>query len=98
MPQDKSYAGEAPSYVNTQFIKDSSGPHGKNIQEGFDDAGLRDGLKAALASEPGSKNDPSRLAEQQFERSQNAPSNGAGPKDTSLSKDGQFDALKQAPA
>merc|ERR1712000_381989 len=55
----KSNAGAAPTYIAPQYASES-GPHGKNITEGFDDAGTRDGLKAALAAEPGSKDDPSR--------------------------------------
>lgn len=96
--QDQSSAGTAPSYVSNQYARDSSGPHGKNIHEGFDDAGVRDGLKAALASEPGSKDDPSRLAEKQFEQSQNSASRAGGPRQTGLATESQYDVLKDSSA
>ena len=60
-------ADSAPTYVNNQYIRDDSGPHGKNLKEGdWDDSKAADGLKKALASEPGSMDDPSRVAEKQF--------------------------------
>ncbi|KAJ4856574.1 hypothetical protein T069G_09942 [Trichoderma breve] len=55
--------GEAPGYVADQYIKDTKGPHGKNIKEGVDEgkAGEKnDGLARALRAEPGSEDDPSR--------------------------------------
>ncbi|CAG9994042.1 unnamed protein product [Clonostachys byssicola] len=61
-----SYGGEAPSYVNSQYV-DTHGPKGKNLHEGFDDSGTRDGIQAAMNAKIGSKNDPSRLAENKFE-------------------------------
>ena len=54
-----SNAGTAPTYVNSQG-KDMSGPHGKNISEG-----IKDG-KEVSGQDIGGKNDPGRLAEQQF--------------------------------
>lgn len=94
----QSHAGTAPSYISSQYARDTSGPHGKNIHEGFDDSGVRDGLKAALAAEPGSKDDPSRLAEQQFEQNQNVPGRAAGPKQADLSTATKYDALRDASA
>merc|ERR1712054_477130 len=44
----KSNAGAAPTYVASQYAVDQSGPHGKNITEGFDDAGAQDGTQKAL--------------------------------------------------
>ncbi|CAH0044427.1 unnamed protein product [Clonostachys solani] len=69
MPE--SYAGEAPSYVNSQYV-DTHGPKGKNLHEGFDDSGTRDGIQAAMNAKIGSKNDPSRLAESKIELRNNA--------------------------
>ncbi|VUC28153.1 unnamed protein product [Clonostachys rosea] len=62
----ESYAGEAPSYVNSQYV-DTHGPKGKNLHEGFDDSGTKDGIQAAMKAKIGSKDDPSRLAESKFE-------------------------------
>jgi hypothetical protein len=89
----KSNGGTAPSYVENQYIKSSGGPHGKNITEGFDDSKTEDGLKKALNSEPGSENDPSRVAELQFQQNQTAAGRDAGPKQTGLANESSFDAL-----
>ncbi|KAH7254106.1 uncharacterized protein BKA55DRAFT_593717 [Fusarium redolens] len=88
----ESLAGSAPSYVNNQYIKES-GPHGKNLKEGIDDSNTKDGLKKALESEPGSQDDPSRLAEQQFQQNQTAAGRDAGPKQSELEGKTAFDAL-----
>lgn len=85
-------AGTAPTYVNAQYIK-SSGPHGKNLTEGFDDSKTEDGVQKAFNATPGSINDPSRQAELQFELNQNAQSRGAGPKQGELTNETKFDAL-----
>ncbi|KAL6920875.1 hypothetical protein ACHAPO_004443 [Fusarium lateritium] len=86
-------SGTAPSYVENQYIQSSGGPHGKNATEGFDDSKTKDGLKLALESEPGSENDPSRLAEQQFQERQNAVGRDAGPRQSALSSETPFDSL-----
>ncbi|KAF4344323.1 hypothetical protein FBEOM_1717 [Fusarium beomiforme] len=88
----KSLAGTAPSYVENQYIK-GSGPHGKNIKEGIDDSNTKDGLKKALESEPGSQDDPSRVAELQFQLHQTAAGRDAGPKQSGLEDKTAFDAL-----
>ncbi|KAH7152853.1 hypothetical protein EDB81DRAFT_757882 [Dactylonectria macrodidyma] len=86
--------GAAPTYVNSQFSQDSTGPHGKNLQEGdWDESKGKDGLQKALNAEPGSKNDPSRLAEQQFQLQQGVGGPGAGPREAELTKKTAFDAL-----
>ncbi|UZP34728.1 hypothetical protein NXS19_002544 [Fusarium pseudograminearum] len=90
---DSANGGNAPSYVENQYIKSSGGPHGKNIGEGFDDPKAKDGLKLALESEPGSENDPSRLAEQQFQERQNAVGWDAGPRQRALSSETPFESL-----
>jgi hypothetical protein len=89
----KSLAGTAPSYVENQYIKAPGGPHGKNLKEGIDDSNTKDGLKKALGSEPGSQDDPSRLAEQQFQQNQTAAGRDAGPKQSELEGKTAFDAL-----
>ncbi|KAI6776280.1 hypothetical protein HG530_000225 [Fusarium avenaceum] len=85
-------ADTAPSYVDNQYVK-GSGPHGKNLKEGIDYSNTEDGLKKALASEPGSEDDPSRLAELQFQRNQSAVGRDAGPKQGELSGKTAFDGL-----
>jgi len=91
-------AGTAPTYVSNQYIRDTKGPHGKNVQEGFDDAGTKDGLKAALAAEPGSEQDPSRLAEYQLDLKNNAKSAQAVPRDSTVTNETKYDALNETSA
>ncbi|KAJ4165728.1 hypothetical protein LMH87_007348 [Akanthomyces muscarius] len=70
--------GAAPSYLVDTQLRDQGGPHGKNIrEENLDLLDNRDGLKRALRSEPGSEDDPSRLAEQQMQGRNAIP--GAAP-------------------
>lgn len=51
--------GPAPTYVNSQRYRDPAGPHGKNLKEGgFEGSGT----EAGPLPEPGSMEDPSRVA------------------------------------
>ncbi|KAI8961526.1 hypothetical protein F5Y11DRAFT_326100 [Daldinia sp. FL1419] len=61
----RSNVDTAPSYVQSQFIKDKAGPHGKNITED-DSIGTEDRSKNTSFSEFGTKNDPGRAAENKF--------------------------------
>ncbi|KAI0914179.1 hypothetical protein F4823DRAFT_558195 [Ustulina deusta] len=59
-------ARAAPTYVENQYRRDPSGPHGRNITED-DSIGTEDQAKnASLVAEIGSKDDPSLLAERKF--------------------------------
>ncbi|KAI3394679.1 hypothetical protein diail_2426 [Diaporthe ilicicola] len=65
--------GTAPTYVSNQYIRDSGGPHGKNITEDSE----MTGRPAKFNVEPGSKEDPGRLAEQDLRLKQSgAPGTG----------------------
>ncbi|KAF6828217.1 hypothetical protein CMUS01_08671 [Colletotrichum musicola] len=75
-------AGAAPTYVNNQYIRDQSGPHGKNITEGLDANDTKDGVQEAFKSEVGGENDPSRAAERHFQLSQTKGARDAGPRQT----------------
>lgn len=87
-------AGTASSYANPDLHKHSRGPHGKNAKEGdWDDSKTEDGLKKALESEPGSENDPSRLAEQKFQRDRSALGRDAGPRQADLATQTKYDSL-----
>ncbi|KAK3181220.1 hypothetical protein K4F52_007496 [Lecanicillium sp. MT-2017a] len=90
----------APSYVESQYIRDNAGPHGKNIHEAkLDDSELHDGLKRALRSEPGSQDDPSRLAEQRFQFQDSAAPGGQGPRENAVGSNtafGKLDGEKEA--
>lgn len=92
-------AGTAPSYVdaNERAMEQSDRPKGRNIQEGgFDDSAPN----ASFNAEIGSKDDPSLLAEQKFERenAQTAGDSAGGPRQSELSGDGQYDSLRDESA
>jgi len=88
-----SNVGTAPTYVNSQYV-DAGGPKGKNLHEGGFES--RDANNASFNSEIGSKNDPSRLAEQKFQR-QNADYDGeAGiPRQDGVLEDNAYETLKR---
>lgn len=87
-------AGTAPSYVNSQY-RDSSGPHGKNLKTDgtWDASEAQDGIQKALDAEPGSENDPSRIAQQQMRLNQSRSGPDAGPKQGEVTSKTAFDAL-----
>ena len=73
-----------------QIARDNAGgPHGKNLTEGgFEGSGPGDSIEA----EPGSKDDPARLAEGKFEK-QNSAGAGSGPRQGVVSAEQPFGAL-----
>ncbi|KAL6854507.1 hypothetical protein J3F83DRAFT_484438 [Trichoderma novae-zelandiae] len=93
-----SAAGTAPGYVVDQYLTDTKGPHGKNIKEGIDEGESRgkdsDGLKKALRAEPGSEDDPSRLAERQMFERDSLGAGGAGPRQGGLEGGTKYDKLE----
>ncbi|KAL9030663.1 MAG: hypothetical protein Q9180_006880 [Flavoplaca navasiana] len=89
-----SKADTAPGYVaSVQSIPAQTGkPHGKNIKEGgseFDEA-----KNTSFESEIGSKEDPGRAAEEQFQTTAQTSAGGKGPPQSGLTKDGQYDVLE----
>ncbi|KAI5865390.1 hypothetical protein GGS23DRAFT_559007 [Durotheca rogersii] len=58
-------AAAAPSYVQSQYASDPSGPHGRNVRED-DDIGTDGRYTNASFSEFGTRGDPGRAAEQKF--------------------------------
>jgi hypothetical protein len=92
-------AGAAPGYIADQYIKDTKGPHGKKIKEGIrDDKGSSkedsDGLQRALRAEPGSEDDPSRLAERQMLQGNSMGARGSGPRQSEVAGESMYDVLK----
>ncbi|KAF6806329.1 hypothetical protein CSOJ01_08905 [Colletotrichum sojae] len=87
-------AGTAPTYVNNQYIRDQSGPHGKNITEGFDTKNTKDGVQEAFKSEVGGENDPGRAAERHFQLSQTKAARDAGPRQTETGSQTVYDKLE----
>ncbi|KAL7922200.1 hypothetical protein ACQKWADRAFT_313402 [Trichoderma austrokoningii] len=94
-------AGEAPGSAADQGVKDTKGPHGKKIKEGISDdkaGGDRkkdsNGLQRALRAEPGSEDDPSRLAERQMLQGRMG-SGGAGARQSEITGETRFDVLER---
>ncbi|KAG8409927.1 hypothetical protein J3458_019000 [Metarhizium acridum] len=91
---DDSTAELAPSYINSQYISDKGGPHGKNLKEGgFDNQGVQDGVRKAFDSEPGSVDDPGRLAEVKFEQREATNPRVATSRDVGLKTGTAYDGL-----
>lgn len=65
--------------------------HSKNLEGSWDESKTQDGLQKALNSEPGSEDDPGRLAELKFQQQQ--AGGGAGPREGKLSTKSGYDAL-----
>ncbi len=87
-------AGDAPGYVaSVHSVPAQSGkPHGKNITEGgseFDEA-----KNTSYSGEIGSKEDPGRAAEEQFQTKTQTSAGGKGQPQSGLTKDGQYDVLE----
>ncbi|OTB18790.1 hypothetical protein K445DRAFT_314649 [Daldinia sp. EC12] len=61
----RSTANAAPTYVQSQYLKEKGGPHGKNLTED-DSIGTEDKSKNTSFSEFGTKNDPGLAAENKF--------------------------------
>ncbi|KAG5981704.1 hypothetical protein E4U55_002629 [Claviceps digitariae] len=73
----------APTYINSQYISDPHGPHGKNLkEEDFDYQQVLDGQRRTFEAEPGSVNDPGRWAEVKFEKKNAATPRAAASKDS----------------
>ncbi|KAI0397007.1 hypothetical protein F5Y17DRAFT_455399 [Xylariaceae sp. FL0594] len=90
-----SHVEPAPSYVNTQYHRDPHGPHGKNITED-NSIGTEDRSKnASFSAEIGSKDDPGRLAEQEFTLGDSAPAGKPPGRDHSKvsTETGRYDGL-----
>jgi len=93
---ESSSAGVAPYAMTHHENLSDLKPKGKNLEEGgFDD----NAPNASFKYDIGSKNDPGLAAEQKFAR-QNARSAGeaGGPRDSEISGDGGYDALKDEEA
>ncbi|KAL8768002.1 MAG: hypothetical protein Q9209_005673 [Squamulea sp. 1 TL-2023] len=89
-----SKADNAPGYVaSVQSDPAQTGkPHGKNVTEGgFDSDNTKN---ASFESEIGSKDDPGRAAEEQFQTTAQTSAGGKGQPQSGLTKDGQYDVLE----
>ncbi|KAL8913739.1 MAG: hypothetical protein Q9171_001473 [Xanthocarpia ochracea] len=88
-----SKADPAPGYVASVYSEpaQTGKPHGKNITEGGFDPD--DSKNASLTSDIGSKDDPGRAAEEQFQTAAQTSAGGKGQPQFGLTKDGQYDVL-----
>lgn len=84
-----SAAGTAPTYANNQYTRDSGGPHGKNITEDPD----MTGRPAKFNVEPGSKEDPGRVAEQDLRLKQTRGAPGTGERQDAAGNQQPYAAL-----
>jgi len=87
-----SSAGAAPSYVSDVYLKDPSGPHGKNIKED-NSIGTEDKTKNTSFSEFGTNNDPGMAAEQKFALADAAAASSTGARQTAQDGKTPYDAL-----
>ncbi|KAG6025801.1 hypothetical protein E4U41_001453 [Claviceps citrina] len=88
----------APSYISSQYISDTHGPHGKNLNEGgIDHQQAVYGQRKAFEAEVGSINDPGRLGEAKFEQMDAVtPRAAASSKDSNeLSTNTAYDGLER---
>lgn len=80
----------APTYVSSSFVRDTGGPHGKNLKEGgFEGSGTGKGNLA----EPGSLGDPGRVAEAHFAKINKEVGREAGPRQGKLDNEQPYGAL-----
>lgn len=82
-------ASTAPTYVNNQYNSNSGGPHGKNITEDPE----MTGRPAKFNVEPGSKDDPGRVAEQDLRLKQTRGAPGTGERQDGVDNQQPYGAL-----
>lgn len=82
-------AGTAPTYVNNQYAGGVGGPHGKNITEDPE----MTGRPAKFNVEPGSKEDPGRVAEQNMRLKQTGGAPGTGERQDGVDNQQPYGAL-----
>ncbi|KAL8971691.1 MAG: hypothetical protein Q9197_003147 [Variospora fuerteventurae] len=90
-----SNAEAAPGYVSSVMSDPAARtgkPHGKNITEGGFEPD--DAKNASFTSEIGSKDDPGRAAEEQFQTKAVGSAGAKGPRQEGVTGDGQYDALE----
>ncbi|RWA10230.1 hypothetical protein EKO27_g4865 [Xylaria grammica] len=95
MPRETGSRGAhtAPSYVESQYRRDPSGPHGKNIKED-DSIGTGDTAKnASFTAGIGSKDDPSLLAERKFGQANSVAPGSLGGRERTVDDKTTYDVL-----
>ncbi|KAI1768033.1 hypothetical protein GGR53DRAFT_32985 [Hypoxylon sp. FL1150] len=91
--KDEDYNGApAPTYVQSQYIKNPAGPHGKNIKED-DSIATEDKTKNAGVSKAGTAEDPGRAALDQFARANTAHAASTAGRDKKIDNEQPFAPL-----
>jgi len=88
-------AGQAYASVAGSGLPDTQKPKGSNLSEGGFDSGAPN---ASFNTDIGSKKDPGRVALQEMADNVPVPGVASGPRQTEITNDGQFDALKDESA
>ena len=83
---------QAPTYVNSQYLRDSSGPHGKNLKED-DSIATDDKNKNTSFSQFGTKDDPGAVAAQKFTQANTASAASIGGRQEGAEGKTVYDAL-----
>lgn len=87
----------APGYIASVTAQptQSGKPKGKNLTEGgFDDTDDSAANNASFAADIGTENDPGRMAEHGFQRTNAAVAGGGGPRQEEVTGKGQYDVLE----
>ncbi|KAL7624969.1 hypothetical protein AAE478_004183 [Parahypoxylon ruwenzoriense] len=88
----------APSYVQSQYLSDSAGPHGKNLKED-DSIGTEDKSKNMSFSQFGTKDDPGLAAERKFTRPEPGIAGSTAGREKHIDANQPYDVLgSDAPA
>ncbi|RYO83881.1 hypothetical protein DL764_009409 [Monosporascus ibericus] len=82
-------ADPAPTYVNSQYYRDPSGPHGKNLKE---DNSIGNEKNTSF-SEFGTKDDPGAAAEQKFTLADSSNAASTGGRKKEIDGKTPYDAL-----
>ncbi|KAI1114226.1 hypothetical protein F5Y14DRAFT_451197 [Nemania sp. NC0429] len=97
MPRETGSGGgsvdTAPSYVENQFRRDPSGPHGKNIKEDDSIGTGGEARNASFEAEIGSKDDPSLLAERKFYQANSVAPGSTGGREGAVAEKTPYDVL-----
>ena len=87
-------SGPAPTVYGSHASEGQLKPKGANLTEG----GFGGDSRKADGAEIGSRDDPGRVAEEEFQRRDAAVGGGAGARQTELDTEGAYDALREESA
>ncbi|KAI4864605.1 hypothetical protein F4820DRAFT_423232 [Hypoxylon rubiginosum] len=85
-------AAVAPSYIQSQSLKDTAGPHGRNLKED-ESIATEDKTKNTSFSKQGTADDPGRAAVEQFNRANTANAGSTGGREKGIDNKQPYGAL-----